>query len=316
LSSVIPVVLVVSSVSVAVPATTANIGPGFDCLGAALCLHNQFRFTILTDSTEPVVLKVKGAATDKVGSGSDNLLYKSFQQVYQVIGQPCPPIQLEIEVNVPLARGLGSSATAIVGGLLGANVLAGNPLTQAQLVEQAIAIEGHPDNVVPAFLGGCRLTASGKDTDWEICDVPWHDSIVPVVAIPDFELSTAEARRVLPVEYSRADAIFNAAHLGLLLRALATGNTDWLKAALSDRIHQPYRQTLIPGYRAVEQAAIAAGAYGLVISGAGPTLLALAPTEQVQAVTEGMQTAWLNEGITAKVMALPLDAEGAIARQV
>jgi homoserine kinase len=300
-----------SSITVEVPATTANIGPGFDCLGAALSLHNKFRFTLLAESNEPVVMHVKGTTIAKVGSGSENLLYKSFSCVFQEIGKPCSPVEIELEVNVPLARGLGSSATAIVGGLVGANTLLGLPLSQTEVMQLAIAIEGHPDNVVPALLGGCRLAATGIGNAWEICDIPWHSSIAPVVAIPDFELSTAAARQVLPDTYSRADAIFNAAHLGLLLRGLATGNPDWLRAALQDRIHQPYRRSLIPDYEAVEAAAIAAGAYGLVISGAGPTLLALAPTSAATTVATAMGATWQENGITAEVKSLHIDTIGA-----
>jgi homoserine kinase len=159
-------------------------------------------------------------------------------------------------------------------------------------------------------LGGCRLAVS-SGAAWEICDVPWQENVIPVVAIPDFELSTSEARRVLPTEVSREDAIFNTAHLGLLLRGLATGKGEWLKTALQDKLHQPYRQALIPGYDAVNQAAVAAGAYGMVISGAGPTLLALADVEHSQSVEAAMQAAWQSAGITAVVRSLSLDNQGA-----
>jgi homoserine kinase len=237
-------------------------------------------------------------------------------------------VQIEIHLGVPLARGLGSSATAIVGGLVGANQLAGTPLDERQVMELAIALEGHPDNVVPALLGGCRLAARGLGNEplrhgesreeeggsfggWEICDVPWHRGVVPVVAIPDFELSTREARRVLPTEVSRADAIFNTAHLGLLLRGLETGRGDWLRAALQDRLHQPYRQVLIPGYEAVRSAAMAAGALGMVISGAGSTLLALVDASRAADVEVAMGEAWKQEGITAQVRSLSIDTQGA-----
>ena len=138
---------------------------------------------------------------------------------------------------------------------------------------------------------------------------------MPVVAIPDFELSTRDARRVLPTEVSRADAIFNTAHLGLLLRGLETGRGDWLRAALQDRLHQPYRQALIPGYEAVRSAAMAAGALGMVISGAGPTLLALVNAAQAKEVEVAMGAAWKQEGITAQVRSLPIDPQGAISDQ-
>jgi homoserine kinase len=221
-------------------------------------------------------------------------------------------VEIEIKLGVPLARGLGSSATAIVGGLVGANQLAGEPLDQVALMNLAIAMEGHPDNVVPALVGGCRLAATGLTTEsWQICEIGWHPDLVPVVAIPDFELSTSAARSVLPTDYSRADAIFNIAHLGLLLRGLETGREDWLKAALQDRIHQPYRKALIPGYDHVRSAAVAAGAYEMVISGAGPTLLALVDASQAAAVEEAMVSAWKNQGMTAKVRSLSLDTQGA-----
>ncbi|MBE9007352.1 homoserine kinase [Fortiea sp. LEGE XX443] len=298
---------VISSVTVKVPATTANLGPGFDCIGAALTFCNQFKFTRLDDGS--LTIHVTGAEAERVQTDESNLLYQAFLKLYQYIDQTPPPVEIEIDLGVPLARGLGSSATAIVGGLVAANQLAGELLSQVQVMELAIAMEGHPDNVVPALVGGCRLAAT-SDVGWEICDVPWHEDIVPVVAIPNFELSTSEARRVLPTEFSRADAIFNTAHLGLLLRGLETGKREWLRAALQDKLHQPYRKALIPGYDAVNAAAVAAGAYGMVISGAGPTLLALADVAHSQAVELAMVTAWKDTGIDAVVRSLSLNTQG------
>lgn len=306
----------VSSVSVTVPATTSNLGPGFDCIGAALTLYNQFKFTRLDAADEESgttpLITVTGAEQERVITDENNLVYQSLIQFYQHLGQTPPPVTIEIELGVPLARGLGSSATAIVAGLIAANQLVGEPLNQMEVMQLAIAMEGHPDNAVPAFLGGCCLAAEGKEAmkAWEICDIPWHSNLVPVVAIPDFELSTAQARRVLPSDYSRADAIFNTAHLGLLVRGLETGRGDWLQVALHDRIHQPYRKALIPGYDAVQSAALAAGAYGMVISGAGPTLLAVADTASAPTVATAMATAWQEEGITAQVRSLSLDTQG------
>ncbi|MFK0732424.1 MAG: homoserine kinase [Gloeotrichia echinulata GP01] len=299
---------VVSSVTVNVPATTANLGPGFDCIGAALTLYNQVKFTRL--DAGGLIIHVTGSEAERVQTDESNLLYQAFTKLYQYIDQTPPSVKIDIHLGVPLARGLGSSATAIVGGLVGANQLAGGTLSQSQVMELAIAIEGHPDNVVPALLGGCRLAATST-AGWEICDVPWHENIVPVLAIPDFELSTSEARRVLPTEFSRADAIFNIAHLGLLLRGLETGNAEWLSTALQDKLHQPYRQALIPGYDAVNAAAMACGAYGVVISGAGPTLLALTDGLHAQDVAVAIATAWKPQGITAIVRSLSLDHQGA-----
>ena len=298
---------VASCVILSVPATTANLGPGFDCIGAALTLGNEFKFTRLDHGEFSIA--VTGAEAEGVKTDSSNLLYQAFIRLYEHIQQTPPPVNIDISLEVPLARGLGSSATAIVGGLVGANKLAGAPLNQSQLMELAIAMEGHPDNVVPALIGGCRLAATSK-AGWEICDIPWHESIIPVVAIPNFELSTEEARRVLPIQVSRADAIFNTAHLGLLLRGLATGRGDWLTSALQDKLHQPYRQQLITGYDAVNSAVVNAGAYGMVISGAGPTLLALTDQAHSTDVVAAMATAWQQQGILASVRSLSIDSQG------
>jgi homoserine kinase len=303
-----------STVTVTVPATTANIGPGFDCIGAALTLYNQFKFTSLdSSSSAELIIEVVGTEAHLVKTDETNLVYKAFAKFYEHLRQTPPPVQIEISLGVPLARGLGSSATAIVGGLVAANQLAGAPLDRSEVMKRAIAIEGHPDNVVPALIGGCQLAASGGDVlkAWEICDIPWHSNIVPVIAIPNFELSTQAARRVLPNDISRADAIFNIAHLGLLLRGLETGRGDWLRTALQDRLHQPYRQALIPGYDAVNAAALKAGAYGMAISGAGPTLIALVDSPGAEAVATAMVNAWKAEGILAEARSLSLDTEGA-----
>lgn len=296
-------------VSVSVPATTANLGVGFDCIGAALSISNKFEFTEV-ETDNKLTITVEGQEAAKVSKNEDNLIYQSFLQLYQKIGQSTPKIAINIKLGVPFSRGLGSSATAIVGGLLGANTLAGNPLNQAEIRNMAIAIEGHPDNVVPALLGNCQLSIADGD-NWQVTSIPWHQDIIPIVAIPNFELSTTEARSVLPENYSRSDAVFNISRMGLLLRALDTNNKSWLQAALIDKIHQPYRQKLIKGYSEVKQAAMQAGAYGMVISGAGPTLLALANIDQVDQVTKSMSTAWCKLGIEADVQSLALNTVGA-----
>ncbi|MGG6267322.1 homoserine kinase [Leptolyngbya sp. AN03gr2] len=296
-----------ATVTVRVPATTANLGAGFDCVGAALTLYNDFRFSEIETGLK---ITATGTEADRVSLGTSNLVYQAFVKLFDRIGRAVPAIQLDIKMDVPLARGLGSSATAIVGGLVGANELAGSPLSQSEIAEFATEIEGHPDNVVPALIGGCRLAASGLDRAWEICNLPWHSSIVPIVAIPNFELSTAEARSVLPATYSRADAIFNASHLGLLIRGLESGNADWLEAALQDRIHQPYREKLIKGYETVRTAAIDSGAFGMVISGAGSTVLALAHQDKAESVNAAMEQAWTELGIGVQVKNLAIDTQG------
>ncbi len=297
-------------VCIRVPATTANLGPGFDCLGAALKLYNQFTVEPSAQAAG-VQISVAGLEADQVAlDARKNLASQVMATLAAKLGRPLPGLRLHLELGVPLARGLGSSATAIVGGLLAANACLGSPLSTAELLTLAIDLEGHPDNVAPALLGGCCLSATSA-AGWQIAPVAWHPAVVPVVAVPDFVLSTRKARAVLPKMVSRADAIFNMAHLGLLLRGLETGNADWLQAALTDRLHQPYRWPLVPGAAAVQAAALQAGAYGLVLSGAGPSLLALAAAGQAQAVAQAMQTAWQSVGVKAQAQVLALDTQGA-----
>lgn len=296
---------------VSVPATTANIGPGFDCLGAALTRYNRFTFS-RAPGQGPVRIVVTGRDCDRVSSNASNLAYVAFHKCYESLNKPIPPISLEIDLEVPLARGLGSSSTAIVGGILGANALAGFPLKAPELAALATALEGHPDNVVPALLGGCRLATANDEGKATLCEVPWHPDIVPVVVVPSFEISTAKARQVLPHHYSRADAVYTMGHLGLLLRALETANGDWIQTAIGDRIHEPYRKALIPGYDAVVRAAMAAGAYGVTISGAGPTLLALGSPAAADAIAAAMANAWEHQGIdVVDAVALKIDTTGA-----
>jgi homoserine kinase len=296
--------------TVTVPATTANLGPGFDCLGTALTLYNRFTFTVLPDGVEDkLAIRVRGEGAPRVGRDENNLLYRAFKKVYERLERVPPPVKIEIDLGVPLSRGLGSSATAIVGGLVGANRCAGDPLSPPILRDLAIALEGHPDNVVPCLLGHCQL-ATRRGTDWIVCQVPWHENLVPVVAIPDFELSTEEARAVLPKAIDHRDAIFNISRMGFLLRGLATGNENWLRVALDDKLHQPYRYPLIRGHDAVRAAARSAGAFGSVISGAGPTLLALTSPATALAVAGRMEKAWHDEGVKARARVLSIDRLG------
>ena len=296
---------------VSVPATTANIGPGFDCLGAALTRYNQFTFAPALGE-ETLQITVQGQDRDRVTTAPSNLAYVAFQKFFQAIGQPVPALRLQIDLNVPLARGMGSSSTAIVGGILGANAMAGQPLDAQALADLATKIEGHPDNVVPALLGGCRLATMNDAGVTTLCEVAWHPDILPILVVPAFEISTAQARAVLPTEYSRADAVYTMGHLGLLIQALATGNGDWLRTAIGDRIHEPYRKSLIPGYDVVTQAAHDAGAYGVTISGAGPTLLALGSVAKATAIAQAMAQAWQEVGIDiVDAKPLAIDKAGA-----
>ncbi|WP_299486736.1 homoserine kinase [Acaryochloris sp. IP29b_bin.137] len=302
------------TLTIQVPATTANIGPGFDCLGAALSLHNRFQFTLLSEHSESPTIQATGQGAEKLPMDDQNLVYRAFAATYHHLGQTPPAIKIDIHLDIPQARGLGSSATAIVAGLIGANKLVNQPLDSSELLQLAIELEGHPDNVVPAMLGGCCLAAkaSGK---WQICSIDWSPAVVPIVAIPDFELKTDLARNALPETCGYGDAIFNMAHLGFLLKGLEQGEPTLLKTALEDKLHQPYRLKLIPGYRDAYQAALEAGAYGLVISGAGPTLLALGSRDSADEIAHNIQNQWHPSGITVATQILTVDRQGAVVQR-
>jgi len=297
-------------VVVAVPATTANIGPGFDCLGAALDLGNRFELRVIEGGGERFELIIEGPEGAHLRGGPDNLVYRSAQRVWREVGVEAVALEARVQLAVPPARGLGSSATAIVAGLIGANALVGEPLSREKLLELAIDIEGHPDNVVPSLLGGLCLTARAASHRWRVVRCEWNPAVKAVVAIPTIRLSTSEARRAMPRSIPISDAVMNLGALTLLLQGLRTGNGDLIADGMHDRIHEPYRWGLIQGGRAVREAAMEAGAWGCVISGAGPSLLALAPEDRAAAVGEAMTHAWLGEGVSSHSAVLGLQEGG------
>ena len=297
-------------VLVDVPATTANLGPGFDCLGAALDLSNRFELRVIEGGPERFELIIEGSEGSHLRGGPENLVYRSAQRVWREAGEEPVALEARVQLAVPPARGLGSSATAIVAGLIGANALIGAPLSQEKLLELAIDIEGHPDNVVPSLVGGLCLTARTAHQHWRVIRCDWHPSVRVVVAIPAIRLSTSEARRAMPRSIPIPDAVINLGALSLLLQGLRTGNGDLITDGMNDRIHEPYRWGLIQGGRQVRQAALEAGAWGCVISGAGPTLLALCGEEAAGAVQASMVGAWQEAGVEARGAVLAVQTEG------
>jgi homoserine kinase len=297
-------------VVVDVPATTANIGPGFDCLGAALDLGNRFELRVIEGGGERFDLIIQGSEGSHLRGGPDNLVYRSAQRVWREAGEEPVALEARVQLAVPPARGLGSSATAIVAGLIGANALVGEPLSREKLLELAIDIEGHPDNVVPSLIGGLCMTARAASNRWRVVRCEWEPSVKAVVAIPSIRLSTSEARRAMPRSIPIPDAVLNLGALTLLLQGLRTGNGDLIADGLHDRIHEPYRWGLIQGGRAVREAALEAGAWGCVISGAGPTLLALASASVAEAVSQAMVKAWEAEGVASTGAVLDLQMAG------
>ena len=259
-------------VTIRVPATTANLGPGFDAFGCALNLYTDVTFEE-TDAG----LEITGC--DEEYTGPDNMAYTSYCAVLASLSEEIRGVKIHIESQIPICRGLGSSAALLVAGAMGANVLRGNKLSTQGLLNITNAMEGHPDNLAPAFYGG--LTASMVDNGLPVTvNFPLHPDWEFLALIPDFDLPTPLARSVLPKEINRADAIYNIAHGAMVLKALELGDEKLLRNAMQDRIHQNYRRSLITDYDQIEALVRTTGA-AFCLSGAGPTLLCITLDEKL-----------------------------------
>jgi homoserine kinase len=295
-------------VIVKVPATSANCGPGFDCLGVACSLYNTFTYEVIPSGLE---LRVDGEGQDTLAANSDNLAFVSFFKVWNKMTDQEIGLKVHMRNNIPLSRGLGSSSTAIVAGLIAANEMTGNTLTKDDLVGLATGIEGHPDNVAPAILGGFTISYMVDKTAHSFCFVP-AKKFKLVAVVPSMPLSTAKARAAIPVQVPHSDAVFNASRTALLIGALMSGEYGYLPTALEDKLHQPYRASLIPGMRDAFAAATANGAYNAIISGAGSTIMAYAPiTSNTEEIGRAMVAALATNGLDAMYHILNIDVDGA-----
>lgn len=295
----------VEKVEVTIPATSANLGPGFDCLGIALSLYNKTTFRRSQNGTH---FLISGVDCHKIPADENNLIYKSACHLFARLGKRPLPMHIEQHNHIPVGSGLGSSSTAVLAGLLGANGLLDFPLTRDEILDIAIEMEGHPDNVAPAMHGGLILSLMHENgTHIEPIEV---EPMEVIVVLPDFQMLTEEARAILPATVSRQDAIFNCSRIALLIRALQTGDYEKLKISMEDRLHQPYRLTLIPGAETAVNAAYAAGAKGVALSGAGPSLLAFAPANHI-AVRQAIVDAFAEANLPSRHWQLPIDFEGA-----
>lgn len=283
-------------VTIRVPATTANLGPGFDAFGCALGLYTDVTF-------EECEAGLEITGCDEIYTGPDNLAYVSYCAALATMSEELRGIKIHIDAHIPICRGLGSSAALLVAGAMGANVLRGNKLSTQGLLNITNAMEGHPDNLAPAFFGG--LTASMVDNGLPVCvNFPLHPDWEFLALVPDFTLSTSKARAALPTDYDRADAVYNIAHGALVLKALELGDEKLLRNAMQDRIHQNYRKKLIPDYERIESLVRTTGA-AFCLSGAGPTLLCITRNPGLQARLE----AKLDTITQARWEVLPLHVE-------
>lgn len=259
-------------IRIQIPATSANLGAGFDALGLALTYYN---YVVMEESDHIDITSDDGLA---IPTDETNLIYISAKDLYNVCGRRLDGLKLIQTNNIPMARGLGSSSACIIAGLLGANTMLGNPLSLDDLVDMAAQIEGHPDNTAPALLGGIVTAVfDGKKVEWVKQEV--FTKLKFVAIIPDYELKTEKARACLPGEVSHKDAVFNLSRAALFSASLLTGKFENLRTAVNDRLHQPYRLELMPHAKDVFDIAYTLGAYGVYISGAGPTIMAIVDEE-------------------------------------
>jgi homoserine kinase len=297
-----------AAITVHAPATTANLGPGFDTLGLALDLWNETRVSL---EGERIVIHTHGEGEGQTLPAGEHLLVRAMRRVYEVCGHPFPQgLHLWAHNRIPWGSGLGSSAAAIVSGLLAANALLGNPLPSTELLLLAARLEGHSDNVAPALLGGLTVSLF-QDEQVLVRPLPWRPFQVTVV-LPEFSLPTQVSRRFLPQQVSLSQAVRNMARAFFVAQAFAEGDLTLLRQAMQDELHQPYRLPLIPGAQEALAAAQSLGA-AVALSGAGPSLIAFS-LPGMPPVAPAMQEAFARAGLRSRTFALQIAPQGASLR--
>ena len=305
-------------VSVKTPATIANLGPGFDCFGLALPLYNiiSVEETVLPGTgIEINIINEKNndenILTD-VPTDKNNIVYKAIELLYNFIGQIPNELKITIKTQIPISRGLGSSASVIVGGLIAANELLGRPADEKVLMSIAAEIEGHPDNITPAFVGGITLASLEEDGSVVYKKLPWNDEWKLMVCIPDYELNTEISRSVLPKEIPLKDAVYNLKRSAMFIEALHSKDEELLKLALKDKIHQPYREKLVPGMSdIINNLKHTNGVIGTVLCGAGPSVLIIYNGIGVSEIKEIVSSSWNYFNVKTNFLNLPILKEGA-----
>ena len=293
------------------PATSANLGPGFDCLGLALDLRH--RLTVVEETGRGLSIEAMGEGAGTVPLDESNAVYRSMAQVFAQTGYGPGRLILQSDNRIPLSAGLGSSAAAGLLGLAAGMLLSRGEIERGDLLRAAVEWEGHPDNAVPCLLGGFTVSVWERGRLHHVhLDPP--AALEAVAAVPDFALSTRLARSVLPDEVPFAAAVGNQGRVGLLVAALATGRLELLAPAMEDALHQPYRAALVPGLEDVRRAACRAGALGAVLSGAGPTILALVRRGD-RKVGPAMRAAWGERGVAARCLVLDVDRAGLVVEE-
>ncbi|MDD3149280.1 MAG: homoserine kinase [Candidatus Gastranaerophilales bacterium] len=304
-------------VTVKVPATTANIGPGFDCFGLALPIYNTITLEETVYPTTGLEINVLAGdsqeiADFRVPTDETNIIYKAIELLYTYIGQTPPALRINIKSDIPIAKGLGSSASVIVGGILAANELLGKPADMDALLAIANEVEGHPDNIAPALLGGFVLSSVEDDGSIEWRKIQWPENWHLTVCIPDYELSTEISRSVLPQEVPLLDAAFNARRCAMFVEALHSQDVKLMKLALKDKLHQPHRMRLVPGLEEISnKLENVENVMGTVLSGAGPAILVISYGNNLSEIKNIITETWETLSVKSKVKTFDIEEQGA-----
>ena len=301
-----------TEIRIRVPATSANLGPGLDSFGLALGLYLELTVQPLESRSRPVAITctLEGEGAGILPRGEDNAIVQALRAALGAGGYEGTDLRLRSVNAIPLARGLGSSAAALVAGAAAGQMLCAGRVDPDWLLEYGLESEGHADNVAPCVRGGFNIV-SGPGSGLVCARFEPPDGLAVVVAVPEFELPTADSRRSLPAAVPRADAVHAAARASLVAAALATGRLDLLRPGMEDeRLHEPYRSGQVPGLASVRRAAVGAGAFGAALSGAGPSVLAFVPAGAKEDVGAAMGAAWAAAGVESRPMALAVDARG------
>lgn len=294
-------------IHIQIPATSANMGPGFDCIGVALELYNHLW---AEEIPEGLKIEIKRKQEIEIPTDESNLIYETMKYFYSQRGLKMPGVHLIQEDYIPMVRGLGSSAACIVGGLIAANELAGRPCNKEELAQMAANLEGHPDNSNPAIFGSMVVGALGHEKMHHVrLDLP--EDLVFAAMVPDFPVSTSESRGVLPDGYARREVVFNVSRAALLVASIMSGKYENLPTAMEDTIHQPFRSKLIPHMDSIFEHAKEYGALACYLSGAGSTLMAMVKKEQAKQFQEDMSGYLQTLPSHWQLMLLKSDLQGA-----
>ncbi len=292
-------------VKIKVPATSANLGPGFDIFGLAVGLHNEF----LVEEAQNFGIVIKGL--NSLPKNKENLFYQSFIYPFEKLKEVTPQVRIEMNLGIPQGRGFGSSATAVVGGLLAANAFLHNHFSFEELLPMAVELERgkHPDNVTPALFGGLVIVTSKKDAKLTYIKIPFPQDLKAVYFVPDFAMDTITGRKLMPTHYHKNDVVFNTGRVALFLAALQSGNYHLLGTAMEDRIHQPARTKVFPLMPRIIAAALSEGAYGAALSGGGSSIIALAG-HRFKAIARNMVEAAAEGNISGSTLVLDVTNTG------